>query len=170
MNRTLRLAQPPGCRSTSRSGSAGSGGSWLDCNDQHGGGIVKVQLAHLLERLASSDRDLLRVEIGRGLRRARLGELTYGKTRKEGEVCEADCVETVLELRLDDRNMSDEDGSEQERCIRLYYSEPEHLDDVLLLVSLRHKAPGVMGLEEQTRHMKEADFMIHRHFSLEDVL
>ncbi|MFC7595774.1 hypothetical protein ACFQU3_10685 [Terrabacter sp. GCM10028922] len=69
------------------------------------------------------------------------------------------CTSVVLELRLE--QYLGEDGSS--RIVRIYFTEPEHESDMLLLLYLVWKSPGPIGLDEQTQHARTAQFRADQH-------
>ena len=44
----------------------------------------------------------------------------------------------------------------EQHYLRLYFSEPDDEDRMLLSLSFRHKRGGIIGLEEQNEHIAEA--------------
>ncbi|ERH18071.1 hypothetical protein HMPREF1549_02079 [Actinomyces johnsonii F0510] len=70
----------------------------------------------------------------------------------KGVVCKAQSAHDVLEARLElTVNL---DG--EQRHLRLYFTEPDDEDRLLLSLSFRHKRGGKRGLEEQDDHIAEA--------------
>ena len=70
----------------------------------------------------------------------------------KGVVCKAQSAHDVLEARLDLTVTLDG----EQRHLRLYFSEPDDEDHLLLSLSFRHKRGGGIGLEEQDQHIAEA--------------
>lgn len=113
-----------------------------------------VEWEALLGAMAEADRELMRQELYGLMKRAQAGDLTYGRSE---DVDKMVCVDVVLELRLD-TDTGDRDGN---RHVRLYFTEPEHVDGLMLALKLGAKMPGPMGLDEQNGHAREAERRAH---------
>lgn len=150
----FRAQQPPGVRST-RDGGHWERGPFID--DHFG-----ADFEHLKEDLSPSDFEVLRAEIRRKMARARSGTLTYGETRRDGDVCHMDSTEAVLEIRFDywlplcSERSGDDRDEDGKRTVRLYFAEPEAVEGALVALSLRTKHPYPMGKREQNQHAREA--------------
>jgi hypothetical protein len=142
----VKLAQPPGVRSCR------DGGKWDFCrNAANGGNYVMVEIGHLENALAPADGQLIRQELLVKMRRAQDGVLDYGPAAVGGDVELMGIAPTVLELRLSSRR-----GEDGVLHIRMYFTEPEERDSVLLALKLAWKRPGPLGLEEQNGHARNA--------------
>jgi hypothetical protein len=142
----VRLAQPPGVRSCH------DGGEWALCrNAANGGNYLMSEIAQLDGVLAPADRQLIRQELGMKWQRAKDGVLTYGAASDGGDVELMSVAPTVLELRMISRP-----GEHGALLIRLYFTEPEERDSILLALKLAWKRPGPLGLEEQNGHARVA--------------
>ena len=95
---------------------------------------------------------MLLAEVQQLLRDAEAGRLNFDTTYSKGIVCKAQSAHDVLEARLElTVNL---DG--EQRHLRLYFTEPDDEDRLLLSLSFRHKRGGKRGLEEQDEHIAEA--------------
>ena len=95
---------------------------------------------------------MLLAEVQQLLQDAEAGRLNFDTTYTKGVVCKAQSAHDVLEARLElTINL---DG--EQRHLRLYFSEPDDEDRLLLSLSFRHKRGGRSGLEEQDLHIAEA--------------
>ena len=143
----MKLAQPPGVRSCR------DGGKWAFCrNAANGGNYVMVEIGNLENALAPADGQLIRQELLVKMRRAEDGALDYGSGAVGGDVELMGIAPTVLELRLTSRR-----GDDGTLHIRLYFTEPEERDGLLLALKLAWKRPGRLGLEEQNGHAQIAE-------------
>lgn len=160
----MKLASPPGVRTTLRAdGSPGDGGTWqfADRNDRHS---AKEDVHALFDQLAPSDRALLMKEMEKRLGLGEAGRLLYGETLDDGQVCQMHCVTNVLELRFDDQNCFNFELDDYEpRKIRIYFSEPDRHLGSLIILSMKHKAPGPIGLDEQDEHARTASKLATDH-------
>ena len=96
---------------------------------------------------------MVRQELAEVMRRAEGGLLDL--KRAPGDVGAAEQMrrdDRVLEIKLMDRQ--DRQGGQWK--IRVYYSEPAHVYEQLLLLSIRGKHPGHVGLGEQDGHIDVA--------------
>lgn len=164
----MKLASPPGVRTTIRiDGSPGDGGTWRFAV-RHENRSATDDVHALLNQLAPSDRDLLIEEMQKKLDLGEAGLLQYGETLEDGQVCQMHCVSNVLELRFDDQNCFNAELDDFEsRKIRIYFSEPERQRDSLVILSMKHKAPGPIGLPEQDAHAREASKLATDHGLIE---
>lgn len=167
----MRLAQPPGVRSTRRGdGSHGLGGKWQQGHRRHGGSVVHTDFDELFQCLAPSDAALLKQEMRHKLKDAEAGSLIYSDDARDGDVCVMECAKMILELRFDDYGHYDAvDECYKTRKIRLYFSEPAMVEGVLVMLALRSKMPGPLGLEEQNHHAKEAEKFAYEHGDYEKI-
>jgi hypothetical protein len=142
----VRLAQPPGVRSCR------DGGKWDFCrNAASGGNYVMVEIGKLENALAPADGQLIRQELLVKMRRAEDGVLDYGSGAVGGDVELMGIAPTVLELRLSSRP-----GEYGALLLRLYFTEPEGHERLLLALKLAWKRPGPLGLAEQNGHARTA--------------
>jgi hypothetical protein len=110
-----------------------------------------VEIGQLENALAPADGQLIRQELLVKMRRAEDGVLNYGSGAVGGDVELMGIAPTVLELRLASRR--GEDGT---LLVRMYFTEPEERDSVLLALKLAWKRPGPLGLAEQNGHARTA--------------
>lgn len=155
----METEEPAGCRSTTRLGRQGRGGSWNVVRDQEGRNNFLIDLENLTRGLAESDDRLLRRELLSRMRRAQEGRLSYGEG-SGADVCQMQRHRCILEVRLRSHVSYDNndplDGDPVPRLVRLYFNEPASVPDVLLHISLRGKCPGPIGVQEQNSHVDEA--------------
>ena len=102
---------------------------------------------------SADDFRLLKRELKGCFRRAEEGDLGYGKT---SDVFRSQSADLVLEMRFRQRLQLPR-GS---RVIRLYFSEPAHMPQMLLAAHLAGKPSSDHGLELQTEQMGEAQLRI----------
>lgn len=166
----MKLAIPPGVRTTLRlDGSPGDGGTWRFAV-RHENKSATDDVHALFDQLAPSDRDILIEEMQKKLDLGASGRLQYGETLEDGQVCQMHCVSNVLELRFDDQNCFNAELDDYEsRKIRIYYCEPDRHLGSLIILSMKHKAPGPLGLEEQDAHAREASKLATEHGLIERV-
>lgn len=105
------------------------------------------------------DAKLLRREMLTSMRLAEQGRLTYGK-KADVYVCSS--ADLVLEMRFDHR-VQYPDGV---RAVRLYFSEPDNLPDVLLSARLAAKPATAAGLELQDEHIADAQLRVEKRLGL----
>ncbi|MDO5064979.1 MAG: hypothetical protein Q4E00_08325 [Actinomyces bowdenii] len=129
------------------------GGNWRHAADERNRAYLTKEMAELRARSISTDEwQMLLAEVASLLDDAMAGELNFDTTYTKGVVCKAASASDVLEARLDlTVNL---DG--ERRLLRLYFSEPDDEDGLLLSLSFRHKRGGPLGLEEQDEHIREA--------------
>lgn len=167
MPRGVALAQPPGVRSCGRDGERGSGGEWFHCRGPRPRSLNYwiTELEALLIRCSAADRKVLKSELKRMMKGAEQGTLRFGRGEDVDQMVTAP---TILELRIH-RNVGvtvglgpveEDDGS---RVVRLYFTEPEHCDRMLLSAKLGWKHP--MGKEEQNAHAREAADRVKAYFA-----
>jgi len=112
------------------------------------------------------DTRLLRSELKRSMERATAGDLHYGRDREVTRVGRRGLIlgrdGLVLEFRFRQR-VQYPNGK---RAVRLYFSEPDTLSDVLLLASVAAKPASKSGLELQDEHIEEAQLRIERHLGI----
>lgn len=163
--------QPPGVRTTlDHNGKPGLGGTWEHGHRQHGGSVVHVDFHLLFGELSPTDASLLRAELKEKLHDAEAGLLKYGEKSWQGDVCVMEIAPMILELRFDDCEHYNQAIEEYEtRKIRLYFSEPASVDSLLVMLSLRSKVPGPLGLMEQNQHAKEAEMLAYQHSSYKGI-
>ena len=129
------------------------GGYWKNAVDNRGRPYLTKEMSELRARNISEDEwQMLLAEVQQLLRDAEAGRLNYDNSYAKGVVCKAQSAHDVLEARLElTVNL---DG--EQRHLRLYFSEPDDEDRLLLSLSLRHKRGGMIGLEEQDEHIATA--------------
>lgn len=164
----MKLLQPPGARTTFQDPDQtrpGLGGTWNPCQKENGGRFFWDEFHGFLDSLHPSDRSLLRAEIKSKLERGQVGRLVYGED-SSADVCLIDSARFVLELRLTNHSGfidDDPEGEVQARHTRLYFTEPEEHDGLLLLLFLTSKCPGKIGLAEQDQHAAIAAYRADVH-------
>lgn len=142
----VKLAQPPGVRSCR------DGGKWAVCrNAANGGNYLMGEIAQLDRALAPADGQLVRQELWMKWQRAQDGVLKFGAAAEGGDVELMSVAPTVLELRLMSRP-----GECGALLLRLYFTEPEGHERLLLALKLAWKRPGPLGLAEQNGHARTA--------------
>lgn len=152
----MRLAQPPGVRST-RDGAA----EWVTPEAARSDPGVREVLASLPQAVKND----LRAQISRKRDRALKGELSFCTCGPAARGCSHDVRHSssrplLLELRW--RNVVDEAGATV--AARLYFTEPDEFDELTYLV-FRAKYPDAEGWREtQNEHMNEAEAVRLRHF------
>ena len=129
------------------------GGYWKNAVDNRGRPYLTKEMSELRARNISEDEwQMLLAEVQQLLRDAEAGRLNFDTTYSKGIVCKAQSAHDVLEARLElTVNL---DG--EQRHLRLYFTEPDDEDRLLLSLSFRHKRDGMIGLEEQNEHIAEA--------------
>ncbi len=129
------------------------GGYWKNAVDNRGRPYLTKEMSELRARNISEDEwQMLLAEVQQLLRDAEAGRLNYDNSYAKGVVCKAQSAHDVLEARLElTVNL---DG--EQHHLRLYFSEPDDEDRLLLSLSFRHKRGGKSGLEEQDVHIAEA--------------
>lgn len=152
----MRLALPPGVRST-RDGAA----EWVTPEVARADPGVREVLASL-PPVARND---LRAQIKRKRDGALQGALTFCSCRSDARRCPHDVKQSVrrtLVLEMRWRNVMNEEG--EQLAARLYFTEPDHLDELTFL-SFRAKYPDTAGWHEaQNIHMDEAEAVRTAHF------
>lgn len=155
----MRCTEPPGRRSTRQGNRPGDGGEWVNCRNMRGETTVICDVSRLRQGAASElDAKVLAHEIRNKLNRATEGKLRFDSASSPGEVKLMAITGFVLEIVLTNRitTMDDDSPDGQSRMVRIYYAEPDRLPGVLLMLSIRAKVPGTIGLEEQNMHAIEA--------------
>lgn len=153
----MRLAWPPGVRST-RDGAA----MWVTPDFAR----ADPGLREMLASLPPAVRADLRAQIKRKRDRALEGTLQFCPCGPSQRGCAHDVKQSVrrpfvLEMRW--KNVIDEDGAHL--AARLYFTEPEHLDELTFL-TFRAKYPDTAGWRAaQNGHMDEAEAVRLAHFS-----
>ena len=129
------------------------GGYWKHAADIRERPYLTKEMSELRACGISEDEwQMLLAEVDKLIRDAESGRLNYDNSYAKGVVCKARSVHDVLEARLElTVNL---DG--EQRHLRLYFSEPDDEDRLLLSLSLRHKRGGMIGLEEQDEHIASA--------------
>ena len=129
------------------------GGYWKHAADIRERPYLTKEMSELRACGISEDEwQMLLAEVDKLIRDAESGRLNYDSSYSKGVVCKAQSVHDVLEARLElTVNL---DG--EQRHLRLYFSEPDDEDRLLLSLSFRHKRGGIIGLEEQDEHIAEA--------------
>ena len=133
--------------------------------DSRGCNYFVTDLDALLAGLPESAVANIKADIRQKMLRAERGECTFGRGRHY-DVDEIESTRLVLELRIVDHNALDPDdpeGDMVQRHTRIYFTEPEHVPDLLLLMSVRSKCPGPEGLQEQTDHAGDAQTIAEEH-------
>lgn len=145
------LADPPGARS------CGEGGSWQCCRapGRHNTNYWMAEFEALSRQCSRADGRLVKAELRKKMRAAELGALDYGPDR---DVIQMRVCPIVLEIRVR-RNVGAEDGN---RVVRLYFSEPAHVDGMILAAKLGWKHP--LGKAEQDAHAEEAGERVRNFF------
>lgn len=150
----MRLAEPPGVRSCR------DGGEWTWCRASGGRPHVLLEVEELKKRIKTDvERNAMVAELADRMRLAEQGDLKYDEG-EGGDVVQMEVAKRVLEVRLPDRH--DEDG--ERHHVRMYFTEPAHVDRQLLALKLAWKHPGEIGLEEQNQHAIEASNRADNHF------
>lgn len=146
----LELATPVAVRSC-----RGGGGTWEFCTDANYPGELEA-----IRVLSRSDQDfrLLKREMKSHMERATQGRLTFGKKANVWQMREPHTL--VLELRMD-RRVEYPAGKQ---TIRLYFTEPASVPDVMLIALLAAKPTTEEGLARQDEHVHEANLRIYREF------
>ena len=129
------------------------GGYWKHAIDSRGRPYLTQEMSKLRACGISEDEwQMLLAEVDKLIRGAESGRLNYDSSYSKGVVCKAQSVHDVLEARLElTINL---DG--EQRHLRLYFSEPDDEDRLLLSLSFRHKRGEGIGLKEQDQHIDEA--------------
>ena len=129
------------------------GGYWKHAADSCGRPYLTKEMSKLRACGISKDEwQMLLAEVDKLIRDAESGRLNYDSSYSKGVVCKAQSAHDVLEARLElTVNL---DG--EQHHLRLYFSEPDDEDRLLLSLSFRHKRGGKSGLEEQDVHIAEA--------------
>ena len=129
------------------------GGYWKHTADSRGRPYLTKEMSKLRACGISNDEwQMLLAEVGKLISDAESGRLNFDTTYSKGIVCKAQSAHDVLEARLElTVNL---DG--EQRHLRLYFTEPDDEDRLLLSLSLRHKRDGMIGLEEQDEHIAAA--------------
>lgn len=141
------VTSPIAKRSTILPGSiSGEGGRWEYC----GPPTFQSQLETLRLMVRDSrEFKVLRQQLHRLMARAEIGKLTYGKS---DDVVEIRREPSVLELRL----TTTVQFPNEKRKVRLYFSEPDLLDGVLLASKIAGKPATEAGLDLQDEHTEYA--------------
>ena len=161
----MRTEQPPGIRTTksAATGAAGSGGDWKHARDAEQTWFVTEYLA-MLAPMAESERALFKQELKAKLTQGGQGRLSYGSASHH-DVCCMGRHPDVLEIRMQDYTgfpEDDPDGDPEPRHTRLYFTEPAPAPLLLLTLAIKSKCPGPLGLDEQDRHVAEAQARLDR--------
>ena len=129
------------------------GGYWKNAVDNRGRPYLTKEMSELRARnISENEWQMLLAEVNQLLQDAAAGHLNFDNSYNKGVVCKARSVHDVLEARMElTINL---DG--EQRHLRLYFSEPDDEDSLLLSLSFRHKRGGIIGLEEQDEHIAEA--------------
>ena len=129
------------------------GGYWKHAVDNGGRPYLTKEMSELRACGVSDDEwQMLLAEVNQLLQDAAAGHLNFDNSYNKGVVCKARSVHDVLEARMElTINL---DG--KQRHLRLYFSEPDDEDSLLLSLSFRHKRGEEIGLEEQDQHIAEA--------------
>lgn len=104
--------------------------------------------------LTERSRVMLATELRDRLKTAAAGQLVYGH---DADVEKMRKSSTVLEIRLSAYEGLDADGDPQLLIVRAYFTEPVEVPGVLILLGIRAKIPGPLGLREQDKHVKEME-------------
>ena len=129
------------------------GGYWKNAVDNRGRPYLTKEMSELRACGVSEDEwQMLLAEVHQLLQDAEAGRLNFDTTYTKGVVCKASSVHDVLEARLDLTVTLDG----EQHHLRLYFSEPDDEDRLLLSLSFRHKRGGRIGLKEQDKHIAEA--------------
>ncbi len=129
------------------------GGYWRNAVDNHWRPYLTREMSELRAcGIGEDEWQMLLAEVHQLLQDAEAGRLNFDTTYTKGVVCKARSAHDVLEARLE--LTVDLDG--ERRYMRLYFSEPDDEDRLLLSLSFRHKRGGMIGLEEQDGHIAEA--------------
>lgn len=129
------------------------GGYWKHAADSCGRPYLTKEMSKLRACGISEDEwQMLLAEVDKLIHDAESGRLNFDTTYSKGVVCKAQSAHDVLEARLElTVNL---DG--EQHHLRLYFSEPDDEDRLLLSLSFRHKRGGKSGLKEQDEHIAEA--------------
>jgi len=129
------------------------GGYWKNAVDNGWRPYLTKEMSELRACGVSDDEwQMLLAEVHQLLQDAEAGRLNFDSSYNKGVVCKAQSAHDVLEARMElTINL---DG--EQRHLRLYFSEPDDEDRLLLSLSFRHKRDGEIGLEEQNEHIAEA--------------
>lgn len=129
------------------------GGHWRHVSDRSGRPYLTKAMSELRAGSITDDEwQMLLAEMDALLKDAEAGRLNFDTTYTKGVVCRAASASDVLEARLDLTVTLDG----ERRLLRLYFSEPDDEEDLLLSLSFRHKRSGRLGLAEQDGHIAEA--------------
>ena len=129
------------------------GGHWKHAVDNGGRPYLTKEMSELRACGVSDDEwQMLLAEVNQLLQDAAAGRLNFDTTYTKGVVCKAQSAHDVLEARLDLTVTLDG----EQRHLRLYFSEPDDEDHLLLSLSFRHKRGEGIGLKEQDQHIDEA--------------
>lgn len=146
--RTLRTAQPPGIRST--------GGLHapfvVKATGRNGSSDFVADLESFAARygISDDDRRMIAAQLRAVVLRAREGCLKYSEKPAYPEsVCEIRSQSGVLEARLN-RTVGDEG---QRLFVRLFFSEPEDFE-IILLLGVLVKEGYPIGFIQQNRHAR----------------
>jgi hypothetical protein len=146
------IAQPPGIRATGDVG----GFTWAIAADEAGCTPYSDDLKHLHELFTTDySRQVYLRRVKDFMLAAQDGLLEYGDDKDVFGPMAAG--RDVLEIRLPDWEFS-----VGRMHVRLYYSEPSALPTRLVLLRLKAKWPGEIGLAEQTDTIKEASALLQQ--------
>lgn len=138
------LAQPPGCRS------CGLGGTWSS-GDAELAALQAGDVRQILRSLPNDlERSMWRQETFRSTHRAEAGKLRTAPTGDD--VKKMSSTEDVLRIKLGPRRTAD--GTRIHT--RIYFTEPDTHDGLLLGLSIRAKHDDPAGKPEQDAHAREA--------------
>lgn len=142
---SAELAQPPGIRSCNE------GGRWELCRDSRGAAHLVAEREQLRNDLAESDWAVTMQELRDKMYRAQDGDLIFRSPwRREHDVDFMACTTVVLEIKLPTASGAEDDSGEAEiRMVRLYFTEPQQIPEVLVALHLAWKPGGREGLKVQ---------------------
>lgn len=157
----MRLDQPPGCRSCMQSDPddllpprPGSGGDWVFACDGEASEYITQDMASL-GYLSFRSRQMLGNELTQKLKQANVGRLVYGH---HADVEWMKRSANILEIRLSGyAGLPGEDGDPKLFQVRLYFTEPAEAPGYFILLGLRAKIPGEVGVAEQEQHIAEME-------------
>ncbi|WP_165216318.1 hypothetical protein [Schaalia sp. ZJ1691] len=146
--RLSRIAQPPGIRSTKE------GGYWENAKSKDGRIYLQDDFRAIRANVSLTDKGwaMFLAELNKAMTRAENGRWNFDTTRDKGIVCQTRRHEEVLEARL--KTTVDADGAHW--LVRLYFTEPECEEGLLLSLCMGWKVPGQAGLDQQDRHIDQA--------------
>lgn len=131
----------------------GTGGDWVFACDANAVPYLPGDMK-VFSGLTEGSRVMLARELRDRLKTATEGLLVYGQN---GDVEKLRKSSVVLEIRLSAYEGLDDDGDPQLLIVRVYFTEPVGAPGFLVLLGIRAKIPGPLGLREQDRHVKEME-------------